>query len=114
MSLSGQTMLIPNGELDQTGEPCRADGYYGYADGLHTIGFYLMNFIGRIYVDASLSDNPGDNDWFPVTLGAVLDFEDYEEATTGVKTFNIIGNFVYLRARIARTSGNFERVVLSI
>jgi len=121
MSMRSQNMLIANGELDQVGLAARGDGYYGYAGGLHTIGFYLKNFIGRIYVDASLSDNPGDNDWFPIALGD-LEFADFDSAMTRIETFNIVGNFVYLRAKIKRSHlnqpvsalGTCEKVVLSL
>lgn len=121
MSMRSQNMLIANGELDQVGHPVRGDGYYGYADGLHTVGFYLNNFIGRIYLDASLSDDPSENDWFPIALGD-LEFVDFDSATTGVETFNIIGNFVYLRAKIVRSHlgqpvgslGTCQKVTLSL
>ena len=39
MSMRNQNMLLANGSLDQTGLAIRADGYYGYADGMHTVGF---------------------------------------------------------------------------
>lgn len=119
--MRSQNMLIADGNLDQTGLAIRADGYYGFADGLHTVGFYLKNFKGRIYIDASLSDSPGDNDWFPIALGE-LEFVDYESATTGIETFNLVGNFVFLRAKIKRSYlgqpasalGTCERVTLSL
>lgn len=121
MSIRNQNMLLDNGELDQTGSATRADGYFGFADGLHTVGFYLKNFIGRIYVDAALSDNPGETDWFPIAL-TNLDFADFTSATTQIETFNIIGNFVYLRARIVRSHlgvpvanlGMCEKVVVNL
>lgn len=119
--MRNQNMLLANGSLDQTGLAIRADGYYGYADGMHTVGFYLNNFIGRIYIDATLSDDPGENDWFPIGLGDI-EFADYDTATTGIETFNIIGNFVFLRAKIKRSHigndagllGTCEKVVLSL
>ena len=119
--MRSQNMLVADGNLDQTGLPIRADGYYGFADGMHTIGFYLKNFIGRIYIDATLSDNPGENDWFPIGL-TETDFADYDSATTGIEPFNIVGNFVYLRAKIRRSHlgrpvselGTCERVTLSL
>jgi hypothetical protein len=122
MSMRSTNMLVNNGQLDQTGLATRADGYYGFADGLQTVGFYLKNFIGRIYVDATLSDNPEEADWFPVSLGESTDFVDYDSATTKIETFNIIGNFVYLRAKIRRSQlglpvgdlGTCERVTLSL
>lgn len=121
MSMRTANMLIPDGNLDQTGPATRADGYYGFADGLQTVGFYLKNFKGRIYVDATLSDNPGANDWFPIALSDT-DFVDFDSAQTGIETFNIVGNFVYLRAKIRRSHlgqpvsdlGTCERVVLSL
>jgi hypothetical protein len=121
MSMRSQNMLVADGNLDQTGLATRADGYYGYADGLQTVGFYLKNFIGRIYVDASISDNPGENDWFPIALGD-LEYADFDSATTGIETFNITGNFVYLRAKTKRSHltqpvsvlGTCEKVVLSL
>ena len=119
--MRSQTMLIADGNLDQTGLACRADGYYGYADGMHTVGFYLNNWKGRIYIDATLSDNPGETDWFPVALSD-LDFADFDSATTGIESFNIIGNFVFLRAKIKRSHlgqpaselGTCEKVTLSL
>jgi len=121
MSIRNSNMLVADGQLDQTGPATRADGYYGFADGLQTVGFYLKNFIGRIYIDATLSDNPGNDDWFPIALGNV-DFVDFDSAQTGVETFNIVGNFVYLRAKVRRSYlgrpisdlGTCDRVVLSL
>lgn len=122
MSMRSTNMLVGNGELDQVGLATRADGYYGYADGMHTIAFYLKLFQGRIHIDATVADDPTEDDWFPIALGVSLDHIDYEEATTKIETFNIIGNFVYLRARIERAFlgrdvselGNVDRVVLSL
>lgn len=121
MSIRNSNMLVADGQLDQTGPATRADGYYGFADGLQTVGFYLKNFIGRIYIDATLSDNPGNDDWFPIALGNV-DFVDFDSAQTGIETFNIVGNFVYLRAKVRRSYlgrpisdlGTCDRVVLSL
>jgi hypothetical protein len=121
MSMRNSNMLVADGQLDQTGPATRADGYYGFADGLQTVGFYLKNFIGRIYVDATLSDNPGADDWFPIALSNT-DFVDFESAQTGIETFNIVGNFVYLRAKVRRSYlgrpvsnlGTCDRVVLSL
>lgn len=121
MSMRNSNMLVADGQLDQTGSATRADGYYGFADGLQTVGFYLKNFVGRIYIDATLSDNPGNDDWFPIALGNV-DFVDFDSAQTGIETFNIVGNFVYLRAKVRRSYlgrpvgdlGTCDRVVLSL
>ena len=39
MSIRVQNMFIPNGNLDQTGPATRADGYYGFSNGFHTVAF---------------------------------------------------------------------------
>jgi len=122
MSMRSTNMLVGNGELDQVGLATRADGYYGYADGLHTVAFYLKLFKGRVFIDATVADIPEETDWFPIALGPSLDHVDFEEATTKIETFNVIGNFVFLRARIERAFkgedvselGNCTRVVLSL
>jgi hypothetical protein len=116
-------MLIPNGTLDQTGPATRADGYYGFADGMHTVAFYLKNFSGRLYIEATLSDDPRESDWFPIGLGNNgIPYYSVDETSTKVETFNVVGNFVYLRAKIERSYlnktldqlGTCERVVLSL
>jgi hypothetical protein len=115
-------MLIDNAQLDQVGPPVRADGYYGYAGGMHTVAFYLKNFKGNLIIEASLSDNPQEQDWFKIGLGNGTDFYSVDGPETKVESFNIVGNFVYLRARIHRSHlglsvpqvGTCERVVLSL
>jgi hypothetical protein len=124
MSMRNTNMLITDGlSLDQTGPATRADGYYGFADGMHTIGFYLKNFKGRLMIEASISDNPAESDWFPIGLGTSgLPYFSVDSAETKVETFNIVGNFVYLRAKIVRSHlnqtidqlGTCERVILSL
>ncbi len=121
MSMRNTNMLVGNGSLDQTGGATRADGYYGFADGMQTVAFYVKNFRGRVFIEASVSDNPTEADWFPIGLSNLSHY-DFEEPATRVETFNIVGNFVYLRARIQRSHlglpvtdlGNCERVVLSL
>lgn len=111
-------LLIDNGELDQTGAAVRGDGYYRLADGFHTVAYYLRNFRGRIFLEAALSDEPTESDWFQLDL----DTSEFESATTGIQAFNVTGNYVYLRARIERsylglplhTLGHCERAVLSL
>lgn len=122
MNMRSSNMLIADGQLDQTGSSVRADGYYGFADGMHTVGFYLKNFKGRLFIDASLSDDPGTSDWFPIGLGTDTSYFNVENAATKIETFNLTGNFVYLRAKIQRSHlgqpvselGTCERVVLSL
>ena len=47
-----QIILTNKEELSFTGEKFKGDGFYGYADGLHTISFHFSGFVGRLFVDA--------------------------------------------------------------
>ena len=122
MSMRNSNMLIADGNLNQTGPATRADGYYGFANGMHTVAFYLKNFKGNLIIEATLSDNPAEADWFPIGIGANTTFYQVETPETRVESFNIVGNFVYLRAKIQRSHlgqpasalGTCERVVLSL
>lgn len=122
MSMRNSNMLIADGNLDQSGPATRADGYYGFADGMHTIAFYLKEFKGNLILEATLSDAPRESDWFPVGIGASTTFYQVETPESRVESFNIVGNFVYLRAKIQRSHlglpasalGTCEKVVLSL
>ena len=98
-----------------TGEPIKADGWYGHVKGLHTIVVQVVNFTGRIHIEASLELNPTEDDWFPVKLAEETNYlqfpidpfyptGDYDSGgdtnTLGV-TFKI--NALWLRARMDRT-----------
>lgn len=115
-------MLIGQNVLDQTGTATRADGYYGFADGLHTVAFYLKNFRGRLYLEGTVSDDPAESDWFPIGLEGELPYINVTTAATEIKSYNVIGNFVFLRARVQRSHlpgvaseyGICERAVLSL
>lgn len=111
-------MLSDTGDnINVTGEPVRADGYFGYKDGLHTVSIQVSNFRGKIFIEGTLASNPTEDDWFPINLGGErpeLDFPLVVDQTkrpvalntggdTGVYAFNFEGNFLYLRARVDRS-----------
>ena len=48
-----------------TGNNFRGDGYYGSADGVHTVQYDYTGFTGTI-TQATLATTP-DSDWFDVT-----------------------------------------------
>lgn len=95
-----------------------AGGYYGSTNGLHTFAFTLRNFIGRIYVQATLASTPEETDWFPIVFESgkdYIEFTDtkiynpdtqqtiYSYGTTSTFSENVIGNFTYLRIGIDRS-----------
>lgn len=95
-----------------------AGGYWGSTTGLHTIAFTLREFIGRIYVQATLSSDPQEDDWFPIKFNEsckyYMEFTDtriYNSNTgvlmtdpgaTGTFAESLTGNFTYLRVGIDR------------
>jgi hypothetical protein len=95
-----------------TGEATRADGWYGYTDGKHTIAVYLNDFRGRIWVEASLATNPTEADWFPIHLGDTAPYLQFPKnpqhptghsGDTGVEGFTFTANVIWLRARVDRS-----------
>lgn len=98
-----------------TGEACKADGWHGHVRGLHTVVIQVVNFTGRISIEASLELNPTDADWFPIKLSDEANYiqfpinpmkptGDYDSggdtSTVGV-SFKI--NALWLRAKLDRT-----------
>lgn len=97
------------------GQPVKADGWYGHMEGLHTVVFNVINFTGRLFIEASLELSPTNQDWFPVKLGDTTDYLEFPRnpliptgnyetgGDTGSfgKTFRI--NALWLRARLDRT-----------
>jgi|AGFT01.1.fsa_nt_gi hypothetical protein len=95
-----------------------AGGYWGSTTGLHTIAFTLREFVGRIYVEATLASDPQEEDWFPIKFTEsckyYMEFTDtriYNSNTgalmtkhgvTGTFAESLTGNFTYLRVGIDR------------
>lgn len=104
---SGSTTLIS--------EKSKGDAYFGQSDGLHTVMINLTNFTGVIKIQGSLESTPGDNDWFNIELGTddfAIDTSGlvtkqaaeslaYNVVETSMKSYNAVGNFVWLRANIS-------------
>jgi hypothetical protein len=112
-----------------TGPSVPGDGYYNRSDGLHTVQWSIVNFIGRIKLQASLHRNPGNDDWFDVSFGSLLEFTidttgkvsqatinsvTYTQATTGSFVNNFVGNYVWIRVNISEwTAGSITSILLS-
>lgn len=98
------------GKTSVVGDKIRADGWYGYTDGLHTTAIYLANFTGRIWFEASIAFEPKDDDWFVIRIKD-KDYLNFpmdpmkptgQTGDTGTIGMNIIGSFTWLRARMDR------------
>ena len=102
-----------------TGNPFKGDGFYGRSDGLHTIQVNLIGFKGKIEIQGTLEVNPTGSDWFTVELGTGAQSVDttgliteqnitqveYTSPATNSKTYNFVGNYVWIRAKISEWTG---------
>ena len=98
------------------GDPVRADAYYGYTDGVHTVQVIYQNFVGGFGLQGTLSLDPKPEDWFWIKLNPMgnintpyltFPIDPYEPTganggDTGSLATTFIGNFVYLRAVMTR------------
>lgn len=114
--------------LTATSDPVKGDGYYGRADGFHTVQINLTDFVGIIKIQGSLDIDPEDSDWFTVQLGTGnrsvdttglireenITQVEYIEEKTGTNSYNFTGNYVWLRAKIENwTAGSVDSIYLN-
>ena len=120
-------IMTHEASLNYTGSEAKGDGYYGSGDGVHTVAFYLQNYLGRIHLEGSLATTPTADDWFAIKIGDSTDYVEYLTQTTVTFANTVIGNFVWLRARVDRSAvagspteyvladhGQVEKVLLNI
>jgi hypothetical protein len=80
-----------------TGNKIKADSYFGYTDGIHSVSVKLNAFVGKIKLQGTLSLTPESADWGDIKL------IEKSSATTGTEIHTFKGNYVYLRAVLDRT-----------
>ncbi len=109
------TYGTPSGNYDGSSEDWSgvdqpAANYYGGFGGLQTVAFYLLNFQGKIKIEATLDSEPAlDSDWF-----RAYEFDSNTSPTTNNFSTNITGNFTWLRANVENFSaGTITSVMLS-
>ena len=84
--------------------PEKGDGYFGAADGLHTVTYTVTpNFAGTLTMQATLATNPIEADWFDVVNTKVEYDQPIVPASTTTNYVNFTGNFVWVRARVFRS-----------
>ena len=82
-------------EMNKTGAKVKADSYYGYTDGIHTVAVNYSAFRGTLKIQGTLSLNPAETDWF-----TIREITKPVTGTTGVtlsEAYTFTGNYVYLR-----------------
>ena len=115
MTIERKSILVQSStgsEMNITTDKVEGDGFYGYSDGIHTFAVSYSAFKGRVYVQASLSLDPTDDDWFNIQVpgGRTPELGGYKQLPTsgtdgftGVEAYTIEGNFTYLRVVIDRS-----------
>lgn len=124
------TLLHPtNNEFNVIGDAYRAAEGFQTSGGLYTIGITAINLTGRVYIEGSLSDRPGPDDWFaipqPNSQTPYIEFKyDPKDPETKVIGYSFRGNVIWIRARLDRdylpplgnvppNLGRVEQVVLN-
>jgi hypothetical protein len=106
--------LLP--PMDETvtlvGDIMRGAGWYGHTTGLHTIAIRVMNFSGRVSVQASIAATPAAGDWYSVLPDGAA-YMQYPRpgfvpslsysGETSVLSFNFTTNAVWLQASVDRS-----------
>ena len=112
MSSISETILTqnvhPGDSTPQTvvGEAFKGDGYYGRADGFHTVQYNVVDFNGTIKMQGTLATTPVDADWG--------DIAGTEESGSGNSYFkNFTGNFVFVSAYVTYTAGTVTSILLN-
>lgn len=108
-------VLMPttSGQINVTGQKQKGAGYSNFAGASHTISITCTNFVGRIYIEASLESEPSSADWFSVYVVSNLEWVEFprdpshptgaQQGDTGTFAFAFVGNYVWVRARLDRT-----------
>lgn len=99
---SSVVILTNQPEMSYVGEKAKGDGFYGFSDGLHTVSFHVNAFTGRLFLEATLVENPTEDDWFLITLEIDQDYIQFDNETAS-KGVTFTGNFVYVRASVDRS-----------
>jgi hypothetical protein len=106
----GQAYAPYNGSTpDFNSDKFKGNGYYGFSDGLHTVSYELLAFVGTIRFQASLSTDPADTDYFDVDCVIT---GNNTTPLSGIFYHNFSGNFVWVRAAVRDFHAGAIRKVL--
>lgn len=104
--------------LTYSSDRIKGDGYFGNADGLHTIQTKITEFVGKIAIQGTLATEPIESDWFNVRLddgtGNFTTVTNYTSVTSIVSCFNFTGNIVWVRANVSNwTQGTVNSIQIN-
>lgn len=105
--LMGQTASTGQNSL-LVGEKFPASGYYMSKKDLQTFTWKFTNVTGTLSFQATLAENPTDDDWF-VAHGPIVATHSTENSYA-----NVVGNFVWIRAVVTDfSSGTIQHIKAS-
>lgn len=85
-----------------------ADYYAGYGS-IQTVNISVTDFVGTIHIEATLNDQVEQAAWFLCSS-----FGDGETPVTEVYPITLVGNFVYIRARVVGfDSGTINSITIA-
>jgi len=108
-------VLLPTtgSQINVTGEKQKGAGYSNWSGTSHTVSITCTNFVGRIYLEASLATAPTEADWFGIPFNSTLTYVQFPlnpfrptgqiQGDTGSYSFEFVGNYVWIRAKLDRT-----------
>ena len=115
MSSNSETILSANTHpgdstvVTVTGTDHKGDGYYGRADGLHTVQYNFAGLTGTITIQASLATTPTEDDYFDIAGSTFT-----ADQSTTISTANFTGNFVWVRAKATSvTAGTISSILIN-
>ena len=116
MPSTSQTILgstsHPSGGTTSTvfGDKFKADGYYGFTDGLHTVAFHVdSTCTGAIKIQGSLATTPTEDDFFDIDNSTFT-----TDQSTTINSVNFTGNFVWVRAKCTgNTAGSVTKILFN-
>lgn len=135
MYKTNYTILTNKNELSYTSDPIRVDFYSGVTQNLHTVSVTVSDFVGRIYIEATLNSDTSANEWFPIYLTSGTPYRQYpinsnvptgsNSGDTVTEGFTFRSNILYIRARVDRSylpetaydpliHGNLVKILLNI
>jgi hypothetical protein len=81
-------------------------GYYGISSGLHTVTYKTtQDYVGTVTMQATMSSNPVETDWFPVKDTAKTYLYNQNLQTTSTVALTFVGNFTWVRANVNISQG---------
>jgi hypothetical protein len=94
-------------EIDVTGNPVRIDNLYSSSEYMMTFAIASSAFMGRVVLEGSIMNSPGENDWATIYL-TPEGFIDYPKTgqqgrETSTLGFTVKGRYTWVRAKVLRS-----------